>query len=208
MRSLSAFAVATALTLVAAPVCASETAPPAPLVEFLSDLLAPEITIDSAEPVFAPPEIGSMLLRFGATGLAEIATATGGTLRSAGLPLPLSWICLLVPDADGEKRLLLASDSMEAGAQPLVGLWMDAAPVEETEREGCTSTPADLAIGVPGLGASLSEIAARFGIAPASLPVLNIVHEAATAEGPALQHLQYRLAGDHVIGLGLSQISL
>lgn len=208
MRSLSAFAVAAALILVTAPGFASDTAPPAPLVEFLGDLLAPETTTESAEPVFAPPGIGSTLLRFGATGLAEIATATGGTVRSAGLPVPLSWICLLVPGADGEARVLLASDSTEVGAQPLVGLWMDAAPVEETERAGCTTTTADLATAVPGLGATLSEIAARFGIAPASVPVLNIVHEAVTAEGPALQHLQYRLAGDRVIGLGLSQISL
>ena len=208
MRSLPAFAVAASLILVAAPVVASDTAPPAPLVEFLGDLLAPETTIEIADPVFGALEIGSTLLRFGETGLAEIATATGGTVRRAGQPVPLSWICLLIPASDGEARLLLASDSMDGGAQPLVGLWMDRAPAEEAEREGCSTSTLDLAAALPGLCAPPAEIAARFGVTLPDGPVVNIVNEQSGTGGALIQHLQYRLVDGRIAGFGLSQIPL
>lgn len=147
------------------------------------------------------------------TKLADLAKAIGVTTHRAGNSGdPLDWLCVASPEADGQKPALLWFVSQDVGAGPglLTAVAVEAVPA--TLPDGCESmkAPFGLELGIPGVGASLADVSAKFGAPSEREPDGTIGFfyagtRKAGKEGIISSEIKYAFDGDVVTAVAVSE---
>lgn len=143
-------------------------------------------------------EVGSLQVRLQKTRLVDVQKKFGGTIMTAG---ESRWLCYHTDDAN---TWFLSN--------PLGGyefVMMVASEASKRKPADCEAAPEDFAIpdyGIPGLGASTSDLKAAFGAAAGS----KIAYRADRPGGYAdiAQYIGYVLSGSKVTGIGVGETSV
>lgn len=122
-----------------------------------------------AGPLFKQVKAGPLEIKLEETTLADVEKAFGGTMRDEGDAGESSyWLCYAGPDAGGSPSIFwFVSGEMGGSDHGILSVAVQPNPQGKVP-EGCAGAPASLTgieLDTPGVGAPLSDVAAKFGAA-------------------------------------------
>ena len=148
------------------------------------------------------------------TKLAQIKKLFGGTMMSQGENKSLvSWLCY---HTDGSGKAQAANtwfiSNILGGGEFVMIVAVQAAAAGSIPGD-CVAAPKNFALpnmGIPGLGASLSDLKASFGAASGSTIAYRADEPGADALGTAnnAQYIGYMMSGGKVSGYGVGETSV
>jgi hypothetical protein len=176
-----------------------------------------EIKSPLASPLFKQVKAGSLEIKLEQTTLADVGKAFGGTMRDEGDAGDSSyWLCYAGPDAGGAPSIFwFVSGEMGGSDHGILSVAQQPNPDGKVP-EGCANAPAGLTgieFDTPGVGAPLSDVAAKFGDAkpdhhghfgfaasyPSSSPDLK--------DFTVTQTLTYTAGNGRITGVALTQVT-
>ncbi len=147
------------------------------------------------------------------TKLTDIRKAFGGTILSEGDDKTLAkWLCYQTDGKHGPATDTWFISNILGGGEFVMIVTVQLAPMGGMPAD-CVAAPAKFSapeMGIPGIGASLSDLKAAFGAASGSNITYRYDEPGADALGTAFnaQYLAYMMQGGKVVGYGAGETSV
>ncbi|MER8763572.1 MULTISPECIES: hypothetical protein [unclassified Mesorhizobium] len=176
-----------------------------------------DINSPLASPLFKQVKAGPLEIKLEETTLADVEKAFGGAMHDEGdAGDSRHWLCYAGPDAGGSPSIFwFVSGEMGGSDYGVLSVALQPNP-EGKVPEGCAGAPASLTaieLDTPGVGAPLSDVAAKFGAAKpdryghfgfaASYPASSPDQKDATVT----QTLTYTAGNGRITGVAVTQVT-
>jgi hypothetical protein len=156
---------------------------------------------------------GSMRVTLQHTRLADIRKTFGGTISTQGDNKTLvNWLCYQTDGKKGPATDTWFISNILGGGEFVMIVAVQAAPAGGMPAD-CQAAPAKFSapqMGIPGIGASVSDLKQAFGAAGGSTITYRADEPGADALGTAnnAQYLAYMMTGGRVAGYGVGETSV
>ena len=158
--------------------------------------------------------VGPMRLSLQHTRLSDIRAVFGGTIMTQGSDKSLaSWLCYQTDDKKGQATDTWFISNVLGGGEFVMIVAVQVAPMGGMPAD-CTAAPAKFAppnMGIPGIGASSSDLDRAFGASGFGNQITYRADEpGADALGTSTNahYIAYMMSGDHGVGDGAGETSV
>jgi hypothetical protein len=166
-----------------------------------------------SKPMVKTITVGPMRMTLQHTKLSDVRRTFGGTISTQGDNKTLvNWLCYQTDGKKGPATDTWFISKILGGGEFVMIVAVEAAPSSGMPAD-CEAAPAKFTapdMGIPGIGASLSDLKAAFGAASGSNITYRADEPGADALGTAFnaQYIAYSMSGGRVSGYGAGETSV